>query len=646
MPILLIVTARPGIDFSWLSKPHVSVRVLNALTEMESARLITQIAAVDRLRSEVVHWIIAASDGVPLFIEELTRSILDGSFAGLEELASYPQHASPDTLPITLQALLRARLDQGVLGKELAQVGSVLGREFSFNVLREVAESSDTQLISALDELVQSGLLVAHGRPPDAMYRFKHSLVQDAAYASMLRTHRKAVHARAAQALQNASTATSPVEPEVIAWHLGEGGQPERATDFYLLAAEQASGRFALTERVLHLRSSLKQIRASSSDMGSREIEVRLALGRTLIDTLGSGSKEVRDQFEQAALICEQTRHKSMLLNVHDGLANSYFTRSETAELLKQAAALLESSSVAESRQALLLGKRSEALAYMLLGEFAKADAACAWLDDNYDLDLDRPGRGPTTRDIRVAALTMRGTCLTALGLSSLGAAESARAVEHARALGHRVSLVLALRRSCVQALLARNAIGVKLRAAELLEIDEQYQTFLGRREGILFLNLASLHDCFSEKSFDALCAVLSELEAAEHYVLLPFFMACAAEAAGKNNRRDAAAALVNRSKDLAERTKQIWCLPELLRLEGLYCERGQRRVELWQRGHNLARKQGAKLWETRLRALLASEPTKGQGKRCKGSGSSSRRLHNRREAHDAGNTAGKRDAQ
>jgi class 3 adenylate cyclase len=259
LPMLLIVTMRPEALPAWSTRAHVTLQLLNALPRSYAASLITEVAEKVALPPEVVDRILINADGVPLFIEELTKSVVDRRAPRKNGAApDLGRRVSPDFVPITLQASLMARLDRLSTCKDVAQIASVIGREFSFDLIKALAGLPDRQLKKALDELAQSGLVITRGQPPDTVYVFKHALIQEAAYASLLRDRRRAIHRQLAEILEQDSAANT--EPQLLARHFAEGAQPDRAVDCYLQAAEQPTGRFALAEIVSCLREGLRQL--------------------------------------------------------------------------------------------------------------------------------------------------------------------------------------------------------------------------------------------------------------------------------------------------------------------------------------------------------------------------------------------------
>jgi hypothetical protein len=609
LPILLVITTRPEVHPAWVSRPYVTVQLLSQLDRPMATSLIKQVAGDRELPGQVIDRILAHADGVPLFIEELTKTVLQ---RGLEHDGKRPlpmESLSADLVPTSLHASLMARLDQIPVGKEVAQIGAVIGREFSFEGLQVLSMLPAKQLEHALDELAQAGIIMTRGQLPFATYTFKHALVQDAAYASLVRGRRRAIHLRLAEELEN-DTASAAAEHQLIAWHFSEASVPEKSITYYSKAAEHATGRFALAEIVGHLRNALRQVTylPESTEKQRRELALLVALGRALIDYQGSGSEDVRATFERARELCLGLDKVQLLPRVSDGLMlNYHYTHSQPQKMLVYAKEMIDVHQRTSDRQALLMARRAGGLANLLLGHFEQARAEMQLVIDMYEVELDGPHAGTSTRDPKVSICTFLGTCLTALGYPESGAAMSLTAVQHAETLNHPVSLILGLRRACVQGILERNIQRVTELSGRLVAMGAAYETFKGGRDGMIFYDWAQLHTRPERAIFDRIQASLHELDTIMNWALLPFFMTSAAELLGDCGEIDAAIALIERAADLVNITGERWCEAEIMRVQARFGARvrGETAALL---GASLAkaREQGAKLWELRTATSLA----------------------------------------
>jgi class 3 adenylate cyclase len=301
--VLLIVTYRPEFEPPWIGRPYVTAMTLNRLDEPETAALIDSITGNKLLSPSVRRDIIERTDGIPLFVEEMTKAVLEAETEGEvgQAVARIPHPVQ--AVPASLHASLMARLDRLGDAKDLTQIGAAIGREFSHPLLEAVASKPEAELASALDRLIAAGLLFRQGVPPHATYLFKHALVQDAAYGTLLREPRRALHARIAEVLEARFSAA--VEPELIAHHLTEAGRIELAVDYWLKAGQRAMQHSAHVEAERHLRVGLELLSGlpDTTARHHREITLQNALGVCLMPTRGFGNPEVTAAFTRAAEI-------------------------------------------------------------------------------------------------------------------------------------------------------------------------------------------------------------------------------------------------------------------------------------------------------------------------------------------------------
>jgi class 3 adenylate cyclase len=286
LPVLLGITFRPEFRPPWGGRAHVTSLALNRLGEREGEALVQKLAGNAALTAEIVAEIVERTDGVPLFVEELTKAVLE-SAAQEDRVAAVLGAASLAALsvPATLHASLMARLDRlGPATKEIAQIGAVLGREFAYELIEPVAQRPEKDLQAALDHLSEAGLLFCRGTVPHASYLFKHALVQDAAYSTLLRERRQELHARLAAALDQHFADLVERQPELLAHHLTAAGNTERAVDQWLKAGQHAAVRLAYVEAIAHLEQGLDLLHSlpGSPVRNGREIELQLALGLCL----------------------------------------------------------------------------------------------------------------------------------------------------------------------------------------------------------------------------------------------------------------------------------------------------------------------------------------------------------------------------
>ena len=310
LPIMLAITFRTEFQPPWSGHSHVTSLALNRLDERNGETLVQNLAGNASLTPDVVAKIIERTDGVPLFLEELTKAVLER--AGQEDqLVTMPTTTSlgAPLVPATLHASLVARLDRlGPIPKEVAQIGAVLGREFAYNLIEPVAQRDARQLKAALGQLSDAGLLFCHGTAPNASYLFKHALVQDAAYSTLVRTRRQELHGRVAAVLEREFADLVERRPELLAHHLTAAGETARAIDQWLKAGQYAAARLAHLEAIRHFERGLVVLTALAEGPARdrREIELQLARGLSLFTAKGFDTAEAADAYTRARDLAEQ----------------------------------------------------------------------------------------------------------------------------------------------------------------------------------------------------------------------------------------------------------------------------------------------------------------------------------------------------
>ena len=324
LPVLLAITFRPEFLPPWGGRAHVTSLALNRLGERAGEALVHTLAGNTPLTAEMVAEIVERTDGVPLFVEELTKAVRESAGQG-DRVAAVLATASQTALsvPATLHASLMARLDRlGPAAKEIAQIGAVLGREFAYELIEPVAQRPERELQAALDRLSEAGLLFCRGAAPHASYLFKHALVQDAAYSTLLRGRRQELHARGAAALEEYFPDLVERQPELLAHHLTAAGDTERAVEQWLKAGERAAGRLAHVEAIAHFERGLGLLAslAETPARDSREIALQLALGVSSITVKGMSSPTVPQAYGRARELAEKSGDQRQLFQATYGL--------------------------------------------------------------------------------------------------------------------------------------------------------------------------------------------------------------------------------------------------------------------------------------------------------------------------------------
>jgi class 3 adenylate cyclase/tetratricopeptide (TPR) repeat protein len=301
--VLLVITYRPEFDPPWTGYGHVVAQSLSRLGKRQGADMVAKVTGGKALPNEVLDQIVAKTDGIPLFVEELTKTVLEAGFlkdSGDRYELDGP--LPPLAIPSTLQDSLMARLDRLSPVKEVAQIAACIGREFSHELIAAVSPLRDNELEDALQQLVNSELIFRRGTPPDATYTFKHALVQESAYNSLLKSRRQVVHQDIAAGLERIFPDKIATEPELLAHHYTEAGQPSLSAPLWLRAGQMSLGKFSLSEAIIQLQRGLSEIGhiEASESRDKLELDLRMTLGSAYIAMVGWTVPEVRNTLEPA----------------------------------------------------------------------------------------------------------------------------------------------------------------------------------------------------------------------------------------------------------------------------------------------------------------------------------------------------------
>jgi len=343
LPVLLILTYRPEFTPPWVGQSHVTVLTLNHLNRRDNAALIKQVAGGKDLPPSLLEQLVTRSDGIPLFIEEVTKSVLESGMLREEDDVYVLDGPLPIvTVPSSLQASLVARLDRIAAARAVVQTSAALGREFRFDVLRAVTLLPDAALEALLDQVVASELVHQRGVAPHAVYAFKHALVQDAAYETMPKDQRSAVHRRIADVLEQQFPDIAEHHPDVLAYHCTEAGLPDRGVDYWIRAARVSLNRSAGIEAQGQVEKAMDLL-PKVADSNRRQVEGRLqvVLGDALVMTKGFASPEVKAALSRARELIDEQAHPLEALGALCGLFNYHLIRSESPRCLELATSWL-----------------------------------------------------------------------------------------------------------------------------------------------------------------------------------------------------------------------------------------------------------------------------------------------------------------
>jgi class 3 adenylate cyclase len=330
--MLVLLTCRPHFQPAWHHRSYITEITLNHLSHAQVAQIINRITDGKTLPPEILQQIIAKTDGVPLFVEELTKAILEsGSLKEVDHYYELTGSLSTCTIPATLQDSLMARLDRLISAKGIAQLGAAIGRQFAYDLLHGVSQLDEATLQRELGRLVEAEIVYQRGLPPQAYYVFKHALIRDSAYESLLKSTRQQYHQRIAQVLEAQFPETAEGQPELLAHHCTEAGLAEKAMGYWHQAGQSAVHRSAHMEAIAHLRQGLKVLEAlpETPQRLEREVDMLIALGASLRATKGTAALEVGETYTRAHQLCQHRDNPHQLFAVLRGLWNYSCVRAE-----------------------------------------------------------------------------------------------------------------------------------------------------------------------------------------------------------------------------------------------------------------------------------------------------------------------------
>jgi tetratricopeptide (TPR) repeat protein len=445
LPVLLLLTFRPERELPWAGQPHVTTLTLSRLGQRETERLAERVAGGKPLPIEILDRIVERADGIPLFIEELTKTLLEGSLLR-EQDGRYVLDGPlpPLAIPSSLHASLLARLDRLAPVKEVAQIGATLRREFSYEVLAAVARRAGDELGDALDKLANAGLVFRRGAGRRASFIFKLALVQDAAYSTLLRSQREELHARIGKVLEERFPEMTATQPEILAHHFTQAGLVPAAIEYWRKAGERAYRRSAVVEATKHLTRGIELISLlpPGSHRDRKELGLSLALGRVTWAAKGHGPDTLRvycrarDLLDESAAVEEQLAVLNGLWNVEVHRAKLNATR----QLAEQALVLAahhrdpQTAGSANSRMGITL---------CLMGMFPDARGHLRRALDCYAGGQENIASAAPFRSGN--ALLLLGVTLWALGYPEQAIAAPAKVLADARGSGHAVAIGIAL---------------------------------------------------------------------------------------------------------------------------------------------------------------------------------------------------------
>jgi predicted ATPase/class 3 adenylate cyclase len=482
LPVLLLVTARPEFTPPWPSHAHVTTLSLTRLSRQEGAALAQHVTGGKALPKEVMDQILARTDGVPLFVEELTKMLMESSLLQ-ERAGDYILDGPLPTLaiPATLHDSLMARLDRLSPVRDVAQIGAAIGREFSYELLSAVAGLSDLECDEALVRLVQSELVFRRGTPPQAVYMFKHALVRDAVYGTLLLSRRQHLHARIASSLEEKFPEIAAGQPELLAQHCVEAGLNEKAAVYWLAAGRLAVARSATAEAVTQLKKGLDLI-ASLPDQPERqykvlEFDLQVALGGALMAAKGYAHPEVVVAYERARSLAADIVSGSSMVTfpVLWGLCTASYVAGNSHAALHQAKELLSVAQTQAETGPLVIGHGLVGCTLIMNADFTGALVQLRRAVSLYDPAGHRPLTFQFAQDIGVRAFCYLSIALWHCGYPDQATKAAGEALRYAKEAAHAHTLAYALYFSAMTALFQRQVAEVEELANASISLSDQH---------------------------------------------------------------------------------------------------------------------------------------------------------------------------
>jgi class 3 adenylate cyclase/predicted ATPase len=614
---LLIVTFRPEFDAPWIGRPNVTVLTINRLERRDVSVIIDHLAGSKVLPASIRHDIIERTDGIPLFVEEMTKAVLEAESESAAEqaVAAVPLRALP--VPASLHASLMARLDRLGPAKELAQVGAAIGREFPYALLAAVVRKPEGELGSEIDSLVAAGLLFRQGVPPNATYLFKHALVQDAAYGTLLRKPRSALHARIAESLESQFADIAERQPEQLARHYTEAGNVEKAAALWGKAGERSLERSALAEAAEQLTRALAQIATLRATPALRreQIKIQVALITPLMHLKGYAAPETKAAAERARLLIENAEALGeipddplLLFSVLHSFWTASFVAFNGDALRELAGQFLK---LAEKRKApipIMIGHRIMG-SVLHTGAFAEGRAHLDRAIELYDPAEHRLLATRFGQDVRVAALSYRSWALWILGYPDAALADTNQALKDAREIAQAATLMYALVHAWLVHIQCGNCTEATAEAEELVALADVKGTSFWKALGMSVQGCTLALIGRGPDAIQRITSGISALRSTGSTLWMPLFLPYLARAYAELGQFDDASRCIDEAITATETTKERWHEADVYRIAGeiamLSAEPDLQKAEAcFDRALAIARAQQAKSWE--LRAAIS----------------------------------------
>jgi len=570
--LLVLLTCRPHFQPAWHHRSYLTEMTLSRLSRHQIERMTTHVAGGKTFPPAVMHQLVERTDGVPLFIEEMTKAMLEsGHLQAVDEHYALTGAFSTFAIPATLQDSLMARLDHLGTAKAVAQYAAVIGRQYSYAWLHACAPLDAATLQQELRRLVEAELVYQRGVPPQATYTFKHALIQDTAYASLLKSTRQQYHQRIAQVLEAQFPETAKTQPELLAQHYTEAGLTEQAVPYWQLAGQRAIERSAHVEAIAHLRQGLAFLPTlpETPERTRREVDMLIALGVALNATQGYAAPEVAQTYLRARQLCARLDDLHQRFSLVRGLWVYYLLCADlqTAHALSEQ--LLDFTQQAQDTAMLMTTHQVLGATLYHRGAVASAYTYDAQGIALYDAQQHRTSAFLYGEDSGVICHSHAAWELWYLGSPDQGLAQSQQAVALAQQIDHPFSLGFAWGMTAMFHQFRREVRAAQERAEAAISLTTEQGFPYWMTVGAMLRGWALAHQGQAQEGIEQITQGLLTYRATGAELLRPYFLALLAEAHGVSGQPEAGLPVLTEALALVDTTGERWCEPELYRLKG-----------------------------------------------------------------------------
>jgi class 3 adenylate cyclase/predicted ATPase len=609
---LVVLTYRPEFTPPWGGSAHVTTHVIGRLTRRQVTAMVAGVTGGKTVPDVVLDQIVAKTDGVPLFVEELTKTVLESGLLVAQEDHYALTGALPTlAIPTTLQDSLMARLDRLAPVKAVAQLGAALGREFAYELLVAVSPLGDAALQDALDQLVSAELLFCQGTPPEATYLFKHALVQDAAYASMLRSTRHQLHTTIAQVLEAHFPQTVEMQPELLAHHYTEAGLTQQAVVYWKRAGTQAVQQSANVEAIAHITTGLALLTQLPETLERAQDELALSvdLGVALTVTKGFAAPEVEHAYARARVLCQQLGDTPQLFPVLYGLWNFYLVRADMHTVSALAEQLWALAQRGDDAVVLMEAHNVQGQTRIMRGDLASARGHIEQVLALYDPQQHNGLALEYGEDPGIACSVFAAWDMWLLGYPALALQQVASMRALAQGLAHPFSMAQILFFGAGAHLFLRDRTMVQTWAARLMELCREQDFMLWLAGSLILHGWALSVQGQHAEGIDQMQRGLADWRATGAEIFSPWYLGLLAEAYGHAGQSEVARSLLDEALTAVGQKGECWCEAELHRLQGelllsLFSNHHTEAEVCFHTALDVARAQQAKSWE--LRAAMS----------------------------------------